>query len=308
MTRRGWMLFAAMCVIWGIPYLLIKVAVDELSPATLVLGRTAVGAALLLPIALARGQVLPLLSRWRPLLVFAAVEICLPWLLLGHAEQRLSSSLTGLLLAAVPMVSAVLVRFGPDSDRLDARRLLGLLVGLAGVAALVGFEVGSGDVLSVVALALVAVAYAVGPLVLSRHLSDLPGLGVIAVSLSVAALAYLPAGIAEAPSRWPSGKVVLSVLGLAVICTAIAFLVFFELIAEVGPARSTVITYVNPAVALLLGVVVLNESFGVATAVGFVLVLAGSVLATSRNRAPRSEPGSARDIECVDLAQPVAEP
>jgi drug/metabolite transporter (DMT)-like permease len=302
------MLFAAMCVIWGIPYLLIKVAVDELSPATLVLGRTAVGAALLLPIALARGQVLPLLARWRALLVFAAVEICLPWLLLGHAEQRLSSSLTGLLLAAVPMVSAVLVRFGPDSDRLDARRLLGLLVGLAGVAALVGFEVGSGDVLSVVALALVAVAYAVGPLVLSRHLSDLPGLGVIAVSLSVAALAYLPAGIAEAPSRWPSGKVVLSVLGLAVICTAIAFLVFFELIAEVGPARSTVITYVNPAVALLLGVVVLNESFGVATAVGFVLVLAGSVLATSRNRAPRSEPGSARDIECVDLAQPVAEP
>jgi drug/metabolite transporter (DMT)-like permease len=302
------MLFSAMCVIWGIPYLLIKVAVDELSPATLVLGRTAVGAALLLPIALARRQVLPLLARWRPLLVFAAVEICLPWLLLGHAEQRLSSSLTGLLLAAVPMVSAVLVRFGPDSDRLDARRLLGLLVGLAGVAALVGFEVGSGDVLSVVALALVAVAYAVGPLVLSRHLSDLPGLGVIAVSLSVAALAYLPAGIAEAPSRWPSGKVVLSVLGLAVICTAIAFLVFFELIAEVGPARSTVITYVNPAVALLLGVVVLNESFGVATAVGFVLVLAGSVLATSQNRAPRPEPGSARDIECVDLAQPVAEP
>jgi drug/metabolite transporter (DMT)-like permease len=308
MTRRGWTLFSAMCVIWGIPYLLIKVAVDELSPATLVLGRTAVGAALLLPIALARGQVLPLLARWRPLLVFAAVEICLPWLLLGHAEQRLSSSLTGLLLAAVPMVSAVLVRFGPDSDRLDARRVLGLLVGLAGVAALVGFEVGSGDLLSVVALALVAVAYAVGPLVLSRHLSDLPGLGVIAVSLTVAALAYLPAGIAEAPSRWPSGKVVLSVLGLAVICTAIAFLVFFELIAEVGPARSTVITYVNPAVALLLGVVVLNESFGVATAVGFVLVLAGSVLATSRNRAPRTEPGSARDIECVDLAQPVAEP
>jgi drug/metabolite transporter (DMT)-like permease len=308
MTRRGWTLFSAMCVIWGIPYLLIKVAVDELSPATLVLGRTAVGAALLLPIALARGQVLPLLARWRPLLVFAAVEICLPWLLLGHAEQRLSSSLTGLLLAAVPMVSAVLVRFGPDSDRLDARRVLGLLVGLAGVAALVGFEVGSGDLLSVVALALVAVAYAVGPLVLSRHLSDLPGLGVIAVSLTVAALAYLPAGIAEAPSRWPSGKVVLSVLGLAVVCTAIAFLVFFELIAEVGPARSTVITYVNPAVALLLGVVVLNESFGVATAVGFVLVLAGSVLATSRNRAPRTEPRSARDIECVDLAQPVAEP
>jgi drug/metabolite transporter (DMT)-like permease len=285
MTRRGWLLFAAMSVIWGVPYLLIKVAVDELAPATLVLFRTGIAAVLLLPIALARGQVRPLLPRWKPLLAYTVVEICGPWLLLGYAEQRLSSSLTGLLIAGVPLVGALLARFGPDRERLGGRRLLGLLVGLAGVAALVGFEVGAGDVRAIVAVALVVVGYAVGPAILARTLSDLPSMGVVAVSLAISAVVYLPAGIVQAPSAWPSAEVVLAVLGLAVVCTAVAFLVFFALIAEVGPARSTVITYVNPAIAVLLGVLVLNEQFTAATAVGFVLILLGSVLATSRRTA-----------------------
>jgi drug/metabolite transporter (DMT)-like permease len=282
MSRRGWVLFAAMAVIWGIPYLLIKVAVDEIAPSTLVLARTALGALLLLPVALARGQIRPLLPRWKPLLVYTAVEICGPWLLLGFAEQRLSSSLTGLLVAGVPMVGALLARWGPDRERLGGRRLLGLLVGVAGVAALVGFEVGAGDVRAILAMALVVVGYALGPAILARSLSDLPPLGVVAASLAIAALAYLPAGVVSAPTAWPSGKVILAVLTLAVVCTAVAFLVFFKLIAEVGPARSTVITYVNPAVAVLLGVLVLNESFTLATAAGFALILLGSVLATSR--------------------------
>jgi drug/metabolite transporter (DMT)-like permease len=285
MTRRGWLLFAAMAVIWGIPYLLIKVAVDEIAPATLVLARTAIAALLLLPIALARGQLRPLLPRWKPLLLYTVVEICGPWLLLGFAEQRLSSSLTGLLVAGVPLVGALLARFGPDRERLGRRRLAGLLVGVAGVAALVGFEVGAGDVRAIVAVAFVVVGYALGPAILARALSDLPSMGVVAASLAIAAVAYLPAGIVEAPAAWPSGQAVLAVLTLAVVCTAVAFLVFFELIAEVGAARSTVITYVNPAVAVLLGVLVLDESFTAATAAGFALILLGSVLATSR-RAP----------------------
>lgn len=316
MSQRGWLLFAAMGVIWGIPYLLIKVAVDQLEPSTLVLARTAGAAVLLLPIAFARGQVRPVLARWRPLALFAVVEICIPWLLLGTAEQQISSSLTGLLIAAVPLVGAVLARYGPAGDTLEARRVVGLLVGLAGVAALVGFEVEGSDVGAVVAIAVVAVAYAVGPLILSRSLADLPGLGVIALSLALSAVLYLPAGVAQAPSAWPETKVVLSVVALAVVCTALAFLVFFELIAEVGPARSTVITYVNPAVALLLGVLVLDESFSLATAVGFALILLGSVLATSRSRAPdtvdderRTSPaGVAIDVACADLATPVGEP
>jgi drug/metabolite transporter (DMT)-like permease len=306
-SKRGWILFAAMGVIWGIPYLFIKVAVEEVSPATLVLARTTLAALLLMPVALARGQVRPLLPRWKPLALFAVVEICVPWLMLGFAEQQISSSLTGLLIAAVPLVGALLARYGPAGDALDGRRVVGLLVGLAGVAALVGFEVQVDDVRAVLAVAVVAVAYAVGPLILSRHLADLPGTGVMAVSLLFSAVIYLPFGIAQAPDQWPSGKVVAAIVALAVVCTAIAFLVFFALIAEVGPARATVITYVNPAVALTLGVVVLDESFTIATAVGFGLILRGSVLATSRDRTRPAKVAPA-DIECADLGAPVGEP
>ncbi|MGZ4608921.1 MAG: DMT family transporter [Actinomycetes bacterium] len=314
MSKRGWVLFAAMGVIWGIPYLLIKVAVDELQPATLVLARTTLAAVLLMPIALARGQVRPLFARWVPLLAYTVIEICIPWLLLGFAEQRLSSSLTGLLIAAVPLVGAVLARYGPAHDRLDGRRVAGLLIGLGGVAALVGFEVQVEDTRAVVAIALVAIAYAVGPMILARSLSDLPAMGVVAVSLLISAIIYVPAGVAQAPSTWPSGRVIASVVALAVICTALAFLLFFQLIAEVGPARATVITYVNPAVALVLGVVVLDEQLSLATGIGFALILVGSVLATARDR---GEPGPPRrsarhhedtDVECREMSAPVAEP
>ena len=303
MSRRGWVLFAAMAVIWGIPYLLIKVAVDEIAPSTLVLARTALGALLLLPLAFARGQLRPLLPRWKPLLVFTAVEICGPWLLLGFAEQRLSSSLTGLLVAGVPLVGALLARLGPDRERLGRRRLAGLLVGLAGVAALVGFELGIGDARALAAMTFVVVGYALGPAILARHFADLPALGVVAASLALAALAYVAAGIVEAPSAWPSGRAVLAVLVLTVVCTAVGFLVFFALVAEVGPARSTVITYVNPAVAVLLGVLVLDESFTLATAAGFVLILLGSVLATSRRPAvpvPEGVPVRVADRAGID--------
>jgi drug/metabolite transporter (DMT)-like permease len=306
MSRRGWVLFVAMAVIWGIPYLLIKVAVDEIAPATLVLARTALATGLLLPVALARGLVRPLLPRWRPLLLYTAVEICAPWLLLGFAEQRLSSSLAGLLVAGVPLVGALLARLGPDREPLGGRRLVGLLVGLAGVAALVGFEVGAGDAKAIVAITLVVVCYATGPFILARSLADLPALGVVAASLAVAALAYLPAGLVEAPAGWPSGRAVLAVVVLAVVCTAVAFLVFFELIAEVGAARSTVITYLNPAIAVLLGVLVLDESFTLATAAGFVLILLGSVLATSRQ--PTLAPRSRDEVDCAALPRTASTP
>src|SRR5262245_25933490 len=137
MSRRGWVLFLSMGLIWGVPYLLIKVAVDELTPAVLVFGRTALGALILLPLAFARGQVRPLLAKWRPLVLFAAVEVAIPWWLLSSAEQHLTSSLTGLLLAAVPLVSAVLA-VATRTESLGVRRVVGLLVGIGGVAALVG--------------------------------------------------------------------------------------------------------------------------------------------------------------------------
>jgi drug/metabolite transporter (DMT)-like permease len=278
-----------MCVIWGVPYLMIRVAVRELSPSTLVLLRTGIATLLLLPIAAARGELRPLLPRWRPLLLFSAVEIAIPWLFLARAEQRISSSLAGLLIAAVPLVGAIASTVTGGAEGMGGRRLVGLVVGLVGVAAIVGLDVGTVSVLALGEMAVVVVGYAIGPILLARTLAGAPPLGTVAASLALAAVVYVPAAVVSPPGSWPSGRVIASVIGLAVLCTAVAFLFFFALIAEVGPVRATVITYVNPAVAAVLGVLVLDEVFTAGMGVGFALVLAGSVLATSRARRPREE-------------------
>jgi drug/metabolite transporter (DMT)-like permease len=160
---------------------------------------------------------------------------------------------------------------------------------MLGVGALVGLDVGQVNVLAVAEIGCVAVCYAIGPIIFARHLSDVPALGVVAASLLIAAVGYAPFGIASRPSSMPSAHVVESVLGLAVICTAVAFLIFFALIAEVGPVRATVITYVNPAVAAVLGVTVLSEHLTVGMLAGFALILAGCVLATGRGPEPVPE-------------------
>jgi len=293
MTRRGVLLFAAMCVIWGIPYLLIRVAVRELTPVALVFARTGIAALLLVPVAALRGELRLARRHWVPLLIFTGIEIMLPWLLLAHAETRLTSSLTGLLIAAVPLVGALVTTFTGERERHGARRWTGLLVGIAGVAAIVGLDVHGVGALPLLEIAVVAVSYAVGPIVLARWLSDAPSLGVVAASLAIAAVGYAPFAAFSLPSRLPGWKVNASVVTLAVVCTALAFVLFFQLIAETGPVRATVITYVNPAVAAVLGVTVLNERFTAGMAIGFALVLAGSVLATraaqgSRRRGYRS--------------------
>jgi drug/metabolite transporter (DMT)-like permease len=295
MTRRGWLLFAAMSVIWGVPYLMIRVAVRELSPATLVGARTALAALILLPLAAQRKQLGPLTRVWAPLLAFTAIEIVVPWLLLAKAETRLTSSLTGLLVAAVPLVGALVTTFTGERERHGMRRWAGLLVGLAGVVALVGLDVHGAEALAVLEVAGVAVCYAVGPIILSRWLAEAPPLGVVASSLVLAALFYVPFAVISRPRSFPSADVTLSVVGLAVLCTALAFLLFFALVAEAGPVRATVITYVNPAVAALVGVAVLNETFTLGMAIGFALVLAGSILATATRRERRvGEPTPSR--------------
>jgi drug/metabolite transporter (DMT)-like permease len=290
MNRRGVLLFAAMCVIWGIPYLMIRVAVRELAPVTLVFLRTVIAALLLTPVAAYRNELRPLLGRWRPLLAYTAVEVAIPWVLLARAETKLTSSLTGLLIAAVPLVGALVVTLTGDRERLGARRWVGLLVGIGGVAALVGLDVGQVDALAVVEIGLVAVGYAVGPIILSRTMADLPSFGVVAASLFLTALVYLPLAALRWPSKLPSAHVIESVLGLALVCTALAFLLFFALIAEVGPVRATVITYINPAVAAVLGVTLLSEHLTAGMLVGFALVLAGCVLATGRGAEAIPEP------------------
>jgi drug/metabolite transporter (DMT)-like permease len=295
-SARGWLLFAAMSVIWGIPYLFIKVAVEDLSPDVLVFLRCGLAALLLLPLAGFRRELGPALARWRWLLLFAGVEIAVPFIMLGLAEVRLSSSLTGLLIASVPLLGAVVAGLFRLDDHLDRGRLLGLLVGFAGVAALVGADVRGGDWWSVGAVLVAALGYALGPVIVTAKLAGVSGFASSALAMAATTLAYLPFAIWHRPqlSAVPA-RAWIAVLVLGVVCSALAFVVFFALIAEVGPARATVITYVNPAIALLLGILVLDERLTPGIAVGFVLVLFGCWLATRRSASGRRGPGGTRE-------------
>jgi drug/metabolite transporter (DMT)-like permease len=274
-----------MSVIWGVPYLFVKIAVAEVSPAALAGSRTLIAALILLPLAARSGALRPALRQWRWVLAFGVIEMAIPWVLIGHAEQRVSSGFAGLMIATVPIVGTGLSWLSGDRHALARVRVLGLATGVLGVAALVGLDSLSGqvDALSVVELLLVAIGYAVAPAIADRRLSEVPSMGVIALSLTIVALLYLPFTVAGYGAGLPSGSVVASVLVLAILCTAIAFVLFFELIKVAGPVRATVITFVNPAVAILLGVVVLSEPLTIGTLVGFPLVLLGSYWAT---RAP----------------------
>lgn len=286
MTRRGLILFAALGLIWGIPYLFIKIAVAELSPEFLVLARCVIAAALLLPIAARKGALTPVLTRWKPLLAFTIVEIVVPWYALNAAEQSLSSSTTGLLLASIPIVAIGVVFVLGGRDRIRALNALGIAIGMGGVAVVVGLDVSGSDLGSVALVGLAVVGYAVGPVVLAKWMHDLPGIGVMAAALALAGLIYVPVVAITGgwPTEMPSPGVIAAVLVLAVVCSAIAFLLMFELIAEIGPIRMSAITYVNPAVAVVAGYFVLNEAITPFTLIGFALILIGCWLVTLPDR------------------------
>jgi drug/metabolite transporter (DMT)-like permease len=282
MSKRGWVLFAAMGVIWGMPYLLIKVAVGGVSVPVLVCTRVALGSALLAPFAIRGGRLAQLRGHVPWLAAFTLIEIVGPFALLSNAERRLPSSTSGLLVAAVPIFGGLIALLIGSSDRPTPLRWAGLAIGLGGVAVLAGPGAGRGSVFPVLEVLGTALGYSIGPLIASRKLADVPSVAVNAVCLGATAVIYAPFAALTWPSHLPAAKVLASLAGLGVVCTAMAFLVFFALIAEVGPARATVITYVNPAVAVALGVIVLGERLTVAIGAAFVLILGGSVLATWR--------------------------
>lgn len=283
MTKRGWLLFSAMAAIWGIPYFLIRVAVDQLQPSVVVFGRTVLAAAILVPLAASAGALRPALRRWKPVLAFALIEMALPWILLTTAEQHLASGLAALIIASVPIVGTLVAFVLGDRSALRAIRIVGIAAGLGGVAMLVGKDL-SGDEAppwwSVAAVLVVCICYATAPFIADRRLADVPSVGVIAVSLAVVSIIYAPIALTALPDRAPRINVVFSVLGLAVICTGLAFIVFFRLIDEIGPARAGLITFANPVVAIALGAVFLDEVITIVTVIGFGLVLTGCWLAT----------------------------
>ncbi len=293
MSRRGWVLFALMSVLWGIPYLLIKVAVDGVSVPVLVFARTAIGAAVLLPLAWRAGGFGTAVRRhWPALLVFAVVEILGPWALLSDAERRLTSSMTGLLVAAVPIIAVVLGMLVGDAERLGPVRWAGLFIGLVGVGVLAAPHLGGGSAWAIGEVMLVALGYAIAPMIAMRRLGEVPTLQLTAACLAFAALAYTAPAALTWPSSPPDGRVLVALAALGVVCTAIAFIVFFELIREVGTSRGMVFTYVNPAVAVAAGVVFLDEPLNGTILASFALILGGSVLATA-HRAPDAGDGVA---------------
>src|SRR5580693_8187210 len=290
-----------MGVIWGIPYLLIKVADGGVSVPVLVFTRVALGSLLLLPAAVRGGHLRALTGHVGWLAAFTVAEIVGPFALLSNAERHLPSSTSGLLVAAVPIFSALLALATRSGDRLTLVRWAGLAVGLGGVALLAGPGAGHGSTLPVLEVLGTALGYSIGPVIANRKLSSLPPVAVNTACLGAAALVYAPFAALTWPHHVPSPEVLASLAALGAVCTAAAFLIFFRLIAEVGPARATVITYVNPAVAVALGVLVLGEHLTAAIGVSFVLILGGSVLAT--------RPGSGRTRTApppTDVPSPVA--
>jgi len=289
-TPRGWFLLVSLGIIWGIPYLFIKIAVETFSPGTLVFLRVAIAGIILLPIVLARGQWRSLRGHWRWVIAFALVEMAFTWTALNWAEERITSSLAALLIALVPLVTALLARFVGLDDRLTGSRVVGLVIGFVGVGILVGFDLTGGDLPVLAAMAIVVLGYALGPILVDRKLGELPSLAVIAAAMLVNTIIFAPI----AALTWPSEPIPLrawiSVLILGAICSALAFIVFFRLIAEVGPSRTTLITYINPVVAVILGIVVLSEPLTLGMVAALPLILLGSWLATRRAPAIESEP------------------
>ncbi len=257
MTRKGWLLFIAMSVFWGIPYLFIKIAVRELNPTVVVFARTAIAAAVLLPVAAHRKVLRQLRGRWLALVGLACIQIAGPFLLISYGEQHITSSLTSLLIAADPLLVALFaLRFDPG-EQVNGLRLIGLLIGMGGVVTLLGLDVGGDQqkLLGAMLVLLAAAGYAASALLIKHPaIAALPSLGVVAVECITATVVVSPLAVTHLPSKIPDLEVIGGLLVLGLICTALAYLTFFALVAEVGASRGTVITYVNPAVSVLLGV------------------------------------------------------
>jgi len=289
MSPRAWIAFAAVSTLWGIPYLFIKVAVDDgVPPAFLAWVRVLLGGIVLLALAWSAGVLAPLQGRWRWLSIFAVVEIVIPFPLIAAGEQHVSSSLAAIIVAAAPLFVALLALRFDDDERVQGSRLGGLLLGLAGVVALVGIDATGSreELIAAGAILLSAFCYAVGPMILKRRLADLDPRASMGGALAVAAVLLTPPALVAPPAAAPSGEAIASLVVLGVFCTAAAFAFYGALVAEAGPGRALVITYIAPVVAVALGVAILGERPGAGAAAGLLLILAGSWLATGGRMPP----------------------
>ena len=282
MNSRSWGAFAALGIIWGLPYFFIKLSLQEISPVAVAFGRVALATVILLPIAWRRGALHSLGRHKAAICAFALAEFAVPFLAISFGERWISSSVTGILIAMVPLSIALIQRFFGVHERLGPWRTLGLALGFVGVAALLGFGAISGPLgwAGVACMLLATLGYAIGPLIIQRHLAGLDPYGPLAASLAVASAVLLLPALMTLPARLPSALALASMAILGIVCTALAMLLMFHLVAHAGASRAAVITYINPAVAALLGVFLLHERLGVGGILAFALILLGSWLAT----------------------------
>jgi len=286
MSRKSAIIFALVGFLWGIPYLFIKVAVDEANgyaPAIVVFGRVLIGAAILIPLAIKDRSIFDAFRGIKYVAFYALLEMVIPWILIGTAEQKISSGLAGLLIASVPIWSNIITYFQGDEDALKAN-FLGIGIGFIGVVLIVGIEsfTGTSDPLSILMVIVAAIAYAYAIIMIRNKLPDVSGIAINAVAMALTAIFYLPFTIALWPDHTVSREATYSVIALGIFSTGIAFAIFFTLLADIGPTRASLVTYWNTAIAVVLGVLILSEPLTIGISVGLPLVMLGSWLVNRR--------------------------
>jgi drug/metabolite transporter (DMT)-like permease len=289
MSRKSALIFGLVGFLWGIPYLFIKVAVDEetgYSPAIVVFGRVLIGAAILLPLALKDRSIFAALRGGKYVAFYALLEMVIPWILIGTAEQKISSGLAGLLIASVPIWSNLITYFQGDQEALEKNRIIGIGVGFVGVVLIVGIEslTGSSDPLSIVMVIVAAIAYAYAVIMIRQKLPDVSGIAINGVAMAMTAIFYLPFTIALWPDHSVAPEATYSVIALGIFSTGIAFVFFFTLLDDIGPTRASMVTYWNTAIAVVLGILILSEPLTAGIAIGLPLVMLGSWLVNRRQK------------------------
>lgn len=289
MSRRGWALFALVGALWGVPYMFMKVAVAELSTPVIVFSRLAIGALLLVPLALIQGKLTAALKYWRYILFYAILEMVGPWFLITSAQRDLSSGVVALLVATVPIWATLFAHHTGDTTAAHRSRIFGITIGLIGIALLVGIESFNdvGNIKALVQVLLASISYAWAVNMISRKAPGVSGIAINGIAMSMATLIYLPFAVTHWPSVAPSSKAIFATIGLGVICTALAFWIFFMVLDEIGPARASLVVYPNTAIAVVLGIIILREPLTLAIGVGLPMVLIGSYFAS---RKPESVP------------------
>lgn len=289
MSRRGWLLFSLVGLLWGVPYLFMKVAIEELSTPMIVFSRLVIGASLLVPLALKAGALKGAVKYWKYIALYAVLEMVIPWTLITNSQRSLSSGVVALLVATVPIWATLFAHHSGDSTAANRTRIFGIAIGLVGISLIVGIESVS-DFTNFVALAQILIAaasYAFAVNMITRKAPGTSGIAINGIAMTISAVIFAPFAINTWPSEVPSNEAILSTVGLGVICSGLAFWIFFLLLEEIGPARASLVVYPNTAVAVVLGVLILREEITLALAIGLPLVLAGSYLAS---RKPTSQP------------------